>query len=192
MSWSKLGAFDVENPYLLIAVPWFRRESYEQIRKLPGCDFYGEFDDWEIRAQRLFEVMRRTSNVLIRVFLEAQELSEFAKKIGATAITASVRTSFANAKLTLGEEMPVPDVPINCYNCRRTYAVPGGVLTMGVLVEIGCACGGILRHRAQSDLRRGWRSAVGARIPVAMPAGYEKPTKGRADTAHSKGAKDGP
>jgi hypothetical protein len=147
------GDSDMARSHLLIAVPWFERESYERTRHLPGCDLRGDFDDWLIRARRLLEVMRTTGLLVVRVTLEPDELSDFAKSTGAPAITASVRSELATAKLARSEEIPVPEVPLGCPICREEYNVPGGIVTAGLAVEIACKCGMFLRQVPAADMR---------------------------------------
>jgi hypothetical protein len=140
---------------LPIAVPWFRRESFEQTKAIEGCDLRGEFDDWELRARRLFEILRTTGQPLVRVFLEPKELSEFAQNTGAFAITAAVRADLANDKLARCEELPLPETVVECSFCRQTYPISGGVLIVGFEIEVACDCGAIVRQSPPRDLRAG-------------------------------------
>ena len=140
---------------LPIAVPWFRRESFEQTKTIEGCDLRGEFDDWELRARRLFEVLRTTGQPLVRVFLEPRELSEFAQSTGAVVITAAVRADLANLKLARCETIPLPEALVECSFCRQTYPISGGTLIAGFEVEIACNCGAIIRQSPPRDLRVG-------------------------------------
>jgi hypothetical protein len=130
---------------LPIAVPWYRRESYAKIRQIPGCELRDEFDDWEIRARRLFSVLRTTGQPIARVLLEPDDISAYIKNTGAEHISATVRAEIANQKLAESEELPVLEVFVECPSCRETYAFPGGVVRVAVGVEIGCRCGMILQ-----------------------------------------------
>src|SRR4029079_4673273 len=85
----------VQSPRM-IGVPWFRRESYPRIQNLPGSDLKDSYEQWQERAERMFNTMHSAGQKLTRVMLEPDELKHFAREIGAEAITAGVRAELAN------------------------------------------------------------------------------------------------
>jgi len=124
-----------------IAVPWYREESYEKIRNIPGCDLSDDFDDWEIRAQRSFTVLRTSGLPIVRVLVEPDDIALYVKETGTTQISSTTRALIANDKLAKSEVLPVLEVLVECPSCRASYSFPGGVLTVAAGVEIGCHCG---------------------------------------------------
>ncbi len=40
-------------PPRMIAVPWFRRESYLRVQNLPGSDLKDPYEQWQERAERI-------------------------------------------------------------------------------------------------------------------------------------------
>jgi hypothetical protein len=136
---------DMAYSQLPVGVPWYRRESYDKIRSIPGCDLGGDFEDWEIRARRLFTVLRTTGQPIVRVLLEPEDIVNYAKNTGTTHISATVRTEIANQKLADSEVVPVLEIFVECPSCRETYAFPGGVINVALGVEISCRCGLVLQ-----------------------------------------------
>lgn len=129
-----------------IGVPWFRRESYDRIRNLPGSDLRDSFEQWEERALRMFNVMYSAGQALTKVPLEPDELRAFAEEIGADAITANVRAELANRKLEKKQqdERP-PDSEIVCAKCGKLHAFAEDVLRVVEFLQVTCECGERLR-----------------------------------------------
>ena len=129
-----------------IGVPWFRQESYDRIRNLPGSDLRDSFEQWEERTLRMFNVMCSTGQSLTRVVLEPDELFAFAKEIGADAITANVRAELANRKLEkLPQEEGQAGLDIFCSKCGKRHAFPEDVIRVVEIMQIACECGERLR-----------------------------------------------
>ncbi len=134
----------------MIGVPWFRRESYSRIQNLPGCDLKDSYEQWQERAERMFNVMHSAGQSLTRVLLEPDELRRFADEIGAEAITAGVRAELANRKLEQKqkeqqqEEGPAP-CDLLCPKCNRQYSYPQDIVRVVEILQISCECGGRLR-----------------------------------------------
>jgi hypothetical protein len=139
---------DMAYSQLPIGVPWYQRESYEKIRSIPGCDLADDFEDWEIRARRLFTVLRTTGQPIVKVLLEPEDIAEYVKNTGTEHISATIRTELANQKLADSEILPVLEIFVECPTCRETYAFPGGVVSIALGVEISCRCGLILQGMA--------------------------------------------
>ena len=127
-----------------IGVPWYRRESYEKIRNIPGCDLCDDFDGWEIRARRSFAFLRTSGQPIVRVLLEPDDIALYVRETGTAQISATIRAHIANEKLAKSETLPVLEVFVECHSCRTTYSFPGGVLTVAVGVQIDCHCGTVL------------------------------------------------
>ncbi|MBS0282657.1 MAG: hypothetical protein JSR25_15935 [Proteobacteria bacterium] len=136
----------VQSPRM-IGVPWFRRDSYPRIQSLPGSDLKDSYEQWQERAERMFNVMHSAGQKLTRVVLEPDELKRFAQEIGADAITANVRAELANRKL---EEMHQVDDPapcdLFCIRCGSQYSYPQELLRVVEGLQITCECGGRLRR----------------------------------------------
>jgi len=131
----------------MIGVPWFRRESYPRIQNLPGSDLKDSYEQWQERAERMFNVMHSAGQKLTRVVLEPDELKRFADEIGADAVTANVRAELANRKL---EEQQVADDPapcdLICIRCGSQYSYPQELVRVVEGLQITCECGGRLRR----------------------------------------------
>ncbi len=129
-----------------IGVPWFRRESYGRIQTLPGSDLKDSFEQWEERAQRMFNVMHAAGQPLTMVLLEPEELRTFAREIGAKAVTANVRAELASRKLekTQIEETPLLS-DLFCSKCGKRHSYPEGVMRVVEAIQITCECGERLR-----------------------------------------------
>ena len=136
----------VQSPRM-IGVPWFRRESYSRIQNLPGSDLKDSYEQWQERAERMFNVMHSAGQKLTRVVLEPDELKHFAREIGAEAITAGVRAELANRKLeqTQQTEDPAP-CDLICVRCASQYSYPQELLRVVEGLQITCECGGRLRR----------------------------------------------
>lgn len=136
----------VQSPRM-IGVPWFRRESYPRIQSLPGSDLKDSYEQWQERAERMFNVMHSAGQKLTRVVLEPDELKRFAQEIGADAITANVRAELANRKL---EEKHQADDPtpcdLFCIRCGSQYSYPQELLRVVEGLQVTCECGGRLRR----------------------------------------------
>jgi hypothetical protein len=134
-------------PTRMIGVPWFRRESYPRIQNLPGSDLRDSYEQWQERAERMFNVMHSAGQPLTRVMLEPDELKRFAREIGVEAITASVRAELANRKL---EEKQLADGPVPCdlvcHKCGKQHSYPQDILRVVEGLQISCECGGRLRR----------------------------------------------
>lgn len=129
-----------------IGVPWFRRESYDRIRSLPGSDLRDTFEQWEVRADRMFNVMYAAGQPVTRIVLEPEELSAFAEEIGADAITASVRAELANRKLEKKQSEKKPAVAdLFCPRCGKHHSYPEGTMRVVEAIQISCECGERLR-----------------------------------------------
>jgi hypothetical protein len=131
----------------MIGVPWFRRESYPRIQGLPGSDLKDSYEQWQERAERMFNVMHSAGQNLTRVMLEPDELKRFAREIGAEAITAGVRAELANRKLEQKQQVndPAP-CDLICAKCSRQYSYPQELLRVVEGLQITCECGGRLRR----------------------------------------------
>jgi hypothetical protein len=129
----------------MIGVPWFRRESYPRIQNLPGSDLKDSYEQWQERAERMFNVMHSAGQKLTRVVLEPDELKRFADEIGADAVTANVRAELANRKL---EEKQLADDPapcdLICIRCASQYSYPQELVRVVEGLQITCECGGRL------------------------------------------------
>jgi hypothetical protein len=129
----------------MIGVPWFRRESYPRIQNLPGSDLKDTYEQWQERAERMFNVMHSAGQKLTRVVLEPDELKRFAQEIGAEAVTANVRAELANRKL---EEKQLADDPapcdLVCIRCASQYSYPQELVRVVEGLQITCECGGRL------------------------------------------------
>jgi hypothetical protein len=129
----------------MIGVPWFRRESYPRIQNLPGSDLKDSYEQWQERAERMFNVMHSAGQKLTRVVLEPDELKRFADEIGADAVTANVRAELANRKL---EEKQLADDPASCdlicIRCASQYSYPQELVRVVEGLQITCECGGRL------------------------------------------------
>jgi len=129
----------------MIGVPWFRRESYPRIQNLPGSDLKDSYEQWQERAERMFNVMHSAGQKLTRVVLEPDELKRFAQEIGAEAVTANVRAELANRKL---EEKQLADDPapcdLVCIRCASQYSYPQELVRVVEGLQITCECGGRL------------------------------------------------
>jgi hypothetical protein len=136
----------VQSPRI-IGVPWFRRESYPRIQNLPGSDLKDSYEQWQERAERMFNVMHSGGQKLTRVVLEPDELKRFAQEIGADAITANVRAELANRKL---EEKRLPNDPTSCdlfcIRCGSQYSYSQELLRVVEGLQVTCECGGRLRR----------------------------------------------
>jgi len=134
----------VQSPRM-IGVPWFRRESYPRIQNLPGSDLKDTYEQWQERAERMFNVMHSAGQKLTRVVLEPDELKRFAQEIGAEAVTANVRAELANRKL---EEKQLADDPapcdLVCIRCASQYSYPQELVRVVEGLQITCECGGRL------------------------------------------------
>jgi len=134
----------VQSPRM-IGVPWFRRESYPRIQNLPGSDLKDSYEQWQERAERMFNVMHSAGQKLTRVVLEPDELKQFADEIGADAITANVRAELANRKL---EEKQLANDPapcdLICIRCASQYSYPQELVRVVEGLQITCECGGRL------------------------------------------------
>jgi len=134
----------VQSPRM-IGVPWFRRESYPRIQNLPGSDLKDTYEQWQERAERMFNVMHSAGQKLTRVVLEPDELKRFAQEIGAEAVTANVRAELANRKL---EEKQMADDPapcdLVCIRCASQYSYPQELVRVVEGLQITCECGGRL------------------------------------------------
>ncbi|MES2254815.1 MAG: hypothetical protein V4559_07210 [Pseudomonadota bacterium] len=131
----------------VIGVPWFRRESYPRIQGLPGSDLRDSYEQWQERAERMFNVMHSAGQPLTRVMLEPDELKHFAREIGAEAITAGVRAELANRKLEQTQRVddPVP-CDLVCTKCGKQYSYPQELVRVVEGLQITCECGGRLRR----------------------------------------------
>lgn len=131
----------------MIGVPWFRRESYPRIQTLPGSDLKDDYEQWQERAERMYNVMHSAGQNLARVVLEPEELKRFAREIGAEAITANVRAELANRKL---EQKQQTDDPIACdlicIRCGGQYSYRQELVRVVEGLQITCECGGRLRR----------------------------------------------
>ncbi len=134
-----------------IGVPWFRRESYDRIQNLPGSDLKDSFEQWQERADRMYNVMHSAGQSMTRVLLEPDELRAFAAEIGAEAITASVRAELANRKLDKQqqqqqqEEGPILH-DLLCPRCAARYSYPEDLVRVVETIQVTCECGGRLRR----------------------------------------------
>jgi len=136
----------VQSPRM-IAVPWFRRESYSRIQNLPGSDLKDPYEQWQERAERMFNVMHSAGQNLTRVLLEPDELKRFASEIGAEAITAGVRAELANRKLEEKQRVDDPALcELICAKCAAHYSYPQDLLRVVEGIQISCECGGRLRR----------------------------------------------
>jgi hypothetical protein len=130
-----------------IGVPWFRRESYSRIQSLPGSDLKDSYEQWQERAERMFNVMHAAGQPLTRVMLEPDELKRFACEIGAEAITAGVRAELANRRLEQKQRMDDPaPCDLVCAKCAKQYSYPVDLLRVVEGLQISCDCGGRLRR----------------------------------------------
>lgn len=131
----------------IIGVPWFRRESYPRIQMLPGSDLKDDYEQWQERAERMYNVMHSAGQNLTRVVLEPEELKRFAREIGAEAITANVRAELANRKL---EQKQQADDPVSCdlicVRCGGQYSYRQELVRVVEGLQITCECGGRLRR----------------------------------------------
>jgi hypothetical protein len=136
----------VQSPRM-IGVPWFRRESYSRIQNLPGSDLRDSYEQWQERAERMFNVMHSAGQPLTRVLLEPDELKRFASEIGAEAITAGVRAELANRMLERKhqEDSPMP-CDLICSKCSKQYSYPQDILRVVECLQVSCECGGRLRR----------------------------------------------
>jgi hypothetical protein len=129
-----------------IGVPWFRRESYDRIKTLPGSDLRDSFEQWEERAHRMFNVMYAAGQPVTRIVLEPEELRAFAEEMGADAITASVRAELANRKLEKRQNEKKPAVAdLFCPRCGKRHSYPEGTMRVVEAIQISCECGERLR-----------------------------------------------
>ncbi|MEP6830885.1 MAG: hypothetical protein ABI963_11135 [Rhizomicrobium sp.] len=133
-----------------IGVPWFRMESYPRIQNLPGSDLRDSYEQWQERAERMFNVMYSAGQSLTRVVLEPDELRRFADEIGAEAITANVRAELANRKLEQQQKKQQQQegpmlCNLNCPKCSKQYSYPEDIVRVVEIMQISCECGGRLR-----------------------------------------------
>lgn len=136
----------VQSPRM-IGVPWFRRESYPRIQNLPGSDLKDSYEQWQERAERMFNVMHSAGQKLTRVVLEPDELKQFAHEIGADAITANVRAELANRKLEEKQQVDDPaPCDLFCIRCGSQYSYSQELLRVVEGLQITCECGGRLRR----------------------------------------------
>ena len=142
-----------------IGVPWFRQESYRRIQSLPGSDLKDSYEQWQERAERMFNVMHSAGQSLTRVVLEPDELRHFASEIGAEAVTANVRAELANRKLEQKleqkqqAESPEP-CDLLCPKCGKQYSYPEDIVRVVETLQISCECGGRLRKPPAPGFKR--------------------------------------
>jgi hypothetical protein len=131
----------------MIGVPWFRRESYPRIQTLPGSDLKDDYEQWQERAERMYNVMHSAGQNLTRVVLEPEELKRFAREIGAEAITANVRAELANRKLEQKQQVDDPVAcDLICVRCGGQYSYRQELVRVVEGLQITCECGGRLRR----------------------------------------------
>jgi hypothetical protein len=131
----------------MIGVPWFRRESYPRIQTLPGSDLKDSYEQWQERAERMYNVMHSAGQNLTRVVLEPDELKRFAHEIGAEAITANVRAELANRKLEQKQQADDPaPCDLICVRCGGQYSYRQELVRVVESLQITCECGGRLRR----------------------------------------------
>ena len=143
-----------------IGVPWFRRDSYRRIQKLPGSDLKDSFEQWEERALRMYNVMHSAGQRLTKVLIEPDELRSFADEIGADTVDANVRAELASRKLAeLQQDEPLAVCDMLCLRCGAPYPVPEELARLVEMMHVICECGGRLKRPSPFAAARAVKTA---------------------------------
>lgn len=80
-----------------LAVPWFRREDYYELRKTfpDGDNLPGRYDRWLRQAERIVEAAHAEKRVVVKATIDPREFSDWCRARGLS-LDADARQQYAD------------------------------------------------------------------------------------------------